>query len=176
VSQEALWSPDESESLGRTWGLDPSTVALALGVHNGLHYATTSCGLPRHTDPARRLAAALPVAEGWLEQCVQRYGKPSLVMVEQPAAHGHNVHPQTWYATGMVLMAVAVAVDCPVMPITPTSWKAAALGKGHGHAPKKEVGEWAREQGWRGVSLDEADTCGIARCAYLRLAGYLKVT
>lgn len=169
MSQPALWEPDPSESLGIVWGLDPSTVALALCVHDGVTYWTASVGLPRHKDPLRRLAAALPVAQRFLEQVAHERGLPSLVVVEQPAGQGHNVSPATWYVTGMTAMAVANAVDTPIHMVGPPSWKKEALGDGHGHAQKSEVAAWARTQGWIGSNQDEADTCGIARCSYRRL-------
>jgi len=174
-AQSALWAPDPSESLGRTWGLDPSTAALALCVHDGVSYRTASVGLPRHKDPLRRLAASLPVAQRFLEGAAHEWGLPSLVVVEQPAGTGHNVAPATWYATGMTAMAVANAINCPIHMVGPPSWKKEALGAGHGHAKKAEIAEWARAQGWVGASQDEADTCGIARCAYLRLVRSLTV-
>lgn len=175
MSQPALWTPDASESLGQTWGLDPGTAALALGVHNGVGYRTTSVGLPRNTDPLRRLAASLPVAQQFLERVAHEYGQPSLVVIEQPAGTGHNVHPATWYATAMTAMATANAVECPIHMVGPPSWKMEALGKGSGHANKARVFAWARVQGWQGSSQDEADAVGISRCAYVRLAAHLRV-
>ena len=172
MSQAALWTPEPTESLGDVWGLDPGTAALALGVHDGVRYWTEMVGLPRHKDPLRRLAASLPVAQRFLETILHAHGKPSLVVIEQPAGTGHNVHPSTWYVTGMTAMAVANAVDCPIHMVGPPTWKKEAMGKGRGHAKKPEVTTWARAQGWQGASQDEADSCGLARCGYLRLQGH----
>jgi Holliday junction resolvasome RuvABC endonuclease subunit len=157
------------------WGIDPSTAALALGIHDGISYQTAAVGLPRHTDPLRRLAASLPVAQEWLERVAHERGQPSLVVIEQPAGTGHKVHPATWYATAMTAMATANAVECPIHMVGPPTWKMEALGKGSGHAKKGQVFTWARVQGWKGTSQDEADTVGIARCAYIRLAAHLRV-
>ena len=174
TAQAPLWTPEDSESLGQAWGLDPGTTALALGIHDGLHYVTMSAGLPRHRDPSRRLAAALPVAQEFLERAAHRYGPPSLVVIEQPAGTGHRVHPSTWFATGVAIQAAAWAIEAPIHWVLPPVWKKEALGDGHGHAKKPEIVEWAKTQGWKGASQDEADTCAMARCAYVRLAAHLR--
>ena len=171
--QQALWAPDESESLGTCWGLDPGTVSLALGIHNGLDFVSKTCHLPRDSDPLRRLRLSVPAMQAFLEGQAGFYGPPSLVVIEQPAGTGHNVHPATWYITGATAQAVVGAVDCPVHMVGPTTWKMEALGKGHGRASKAEVQLWARQHGWKGEGEHEGDASVIARCAYIRLARHL---
>ena len=173
--QEALWTPDDTESLGRCWGIDPGTAWMALGIHDGVRYGASSCHLPRAADPLRRLSAALPAMCEFLERAVHVYGRPSVVCIEQPAGVGHNVHPATWYITGATGMAVVQTVDCPVHLVGPPTWKSEAMGKGHGHSTKEQVRAWVHARGWRGSSEHEADAAVIARCAYVRLAKHLSV-
>ena len=170
MTQAALFEPDKSESLGKVWGIDPGTAALALAMHDGLHYVAELTKLPRSSDPLRRLAASIPAMRRHMENWAYLYGAPSLVMIEQPAGTGHNVHPATWYITGATAIAVAETVDCPIQMVGPPTWKSEALGKGHGHASKLQVQAWVRAQDYEPGSEHEADACGLARCGYHRLA------
>jgi len=73
---------------------------------------------------------------------------------------------------GVIMLAAARATGAVVeAQRSPASWKAGALGRGHGRAKKPEILAWARaECGYTGDLQDEADALGIAVDASRRIA------
>lgn len=118
-----------------------------------------------------RLASARRKTMLLVDELADRH-PPAAVGVEQPFAAGRVIEPIQWFACGVVLEVVAARLPgVPVLPIEPMSWKARALGKGHGHAKKAEVMTWARREfAYVGSSEDEADAAGIAVATALGLS------
>lgn len=181
AAQEAL-SPSLQPPHGLTlpgpvWGLDPSTVRLSVGIVDAhgpedllLLWHTVSYSTAGGMD--RRLAAALGELLRELTELRNRYGKPMAVFLEEPFGGSDNPgkggkiikpHPHSFYFVAVVLCALGhLFSDVPVTMIAPTTWKAKAMGQGHGHAKKPEIMEWAHAVGYTGALEDEADAIGIA--------------
>jgi len=147
------------------FGLDVSTQRLALGIVGPgprvlWHYTPLAPGPPG----AVRLAGAHADALAWLGAKVTQH-RPVYVVVEQPFARGHHVHPELHYAVGVVLAALGqvMHVGGIVDLMGPPAWKRRALGDGHGAATKAQVMAWAREAcDYGGHVQDEADALAIA--------------
>lgn len=156
------------------WGIDPSTKRIALARLEpdvgGTRLTVDTLPLAQPKEPAQRLArahAALPQLFGSWREHMEAGTAPSHVYVEQPFATVFKgkprVHPQSYFMVGIVLAVLAQELyDTRVCLIDPPSWKCRALGKGHGHAKKPEILEWAKGRGYAGESEDEADAIGIA--------------
>lgn len=114
-----------------------------------------------------RLAEARDFLHYSFTKLAEEYGAPAYVGIEQPFAVGRMIDPISWGIWG-VTMEVCGALfgrpplARPIVPIEPMSWKASALGAGHGHAKKPEVLRWARESAaYPGALEDEADATGV---------------
>jgi Holliday junction resolvasome RuvABC endonuclease subunit len=93
--------------------------------------------------------AAVAVIGGQLPALVRNEGAPQVVVVETP--------------TGVVLFTLASWLDCPIVDVPISTWKAEIVGAGN--ASKTDVREFARSQGWRFSTQDEADALCIGRYA-----------
>jgi Holliday junction resolvasome RuvABC endonuclease subunit len=83
------------------------------------------------------------------------------VVVETPTgAHPSRALIATW---GVVLFTLASWLDCPIVDVPISTWKAEIVGAGN--ASKTDVREFARSQGWRFSTQDEADALCIGRYA-----------
>lgn len=144
------------------WGLDPSTLRVALGVISpapeGVSVTWDVLSLPRLTG-TWRLTSALWELKRWFKTHAE-ITMPCRVMLEQP--FGKHVHPISYQILTVVLLAAAGATGCDVELVAPPKWKKLALGDGHGGAPKHEILHWARCVGYTGLLEDEADAIGIA--------------
>lgn len=157
------------------WGIDPSSLRISLAVVEAgakeVHVDTRS--LPKSTmGLSRWYAEAHAVLLPWLVDMAERH-PPALVLLEEPFSHGKtHVHPTSNRMLGVLLAALGRALGSPVELVEligPQSWKAQALGAGHGHAQKPEIMEWAwSAAGYRGCLQDEADAIGIATAAAIR--------
>lgn len=174
----SLQPPHGLELPGPVWGLDPSTLRLAVGVVNAhgpgelqLGFHTTSYSTAGGMD--RKLAAALRSLLHDLTDVRNLYGRPMAVYLEQPFAGGDKPdkktgkilrpHPHSYYFVAVVLCALGhLFTDVPVEMIDPGTWKAKAMGAGKGHAQKPEIMAWAQSIGYTGTLQDEADAIGIA--------------
>jgi hypothetical protein len=124
------------------WGIDPSTQRVAFG-RRGQGHATSLLSLPQSSHPGERVLRGREA----LAQHVRRLhadGRPVLVVVEQPFAHGNAVYPQTFYALGALLEVLwtELGVGTELALMAPGSWKAGA-GLG-GRVTKAETLRWAR--------------------------------
>lgn len=90
-------------------------------------------------------------------------GEPITIMVERPA--GRVVSPEMHYSFALISAALESLDVGLVASVVPGRWKKLALGDGFGGADKSTVMTWARQQGYRGSSQDEADALGIAAAA-----------
>jgi hypothetical protein len=92
--------------------------------------------------------SALAMLQGDFDAVAWQLGAPDLVHFEMPfSGSGNAVHPQSFFMVGVVLQALFVAFGSGpvIVDVGPMVWKAAALGKGKGHAGKGAVLRWARE-------------------------------
>jgi hypothetical protein len=124
------------------WGIDPSTQRIAFG-RRGVGHATSILSLPQNANPGARVHNTRAAALQHLRRLAAD-GHPSLVVVEQPFAHGNNVYPQSFYAVGALLDALweTLGVSAEVLMLGPGEWRArAGLG---GRATKAETLRWAR--------------------------------
>lgn len=165
---------------GPVWGLDPSTLRLSAAVvaPEGIWWAT--CSYSQAGTMERRLAAGLGELLRFLADLRDRHGAPHGVYLEEPfggsdkpGAGGRIIkpHPHAFYFVGLVRCALGHLFAQPeVQMISPSTWKAKALGSGHGFAKKPEIMQWAREVGYTGSSEDEADALGIATAGAVILA------
>lgn len=124
------------------WGIDPSTQRVAFG-RRGAGHATSLLSLPQSDHAGERVHRTREA----LAQHVRRLhadGRPVLVVVEQPFAHGNHVYPQSFYALGALLdvLWAELGVGTELALLGPTSWKAGA-GLG-GRVTKAETLRWAR--------------------------------
>lgn len=157
------------------WGLDPSSLRVSLAVVSpgGLVDVETR-SLPKSSmGLSRWYAESYATLVPWLTaRAAER--TPGLVLLEEPFSHGKShVHPTSNRMLGVLLAALGRALAPQrvelVELIGPQSWKARALGKGHGHAKKDEILSWARAAaGYGGELQDEADAIGIATAAALQ--------
>lgn len=157
------------------WGIDPSSLrmSLAMIVPGGPSVEVSTRSLPKSSmGLSRWFAESYDVLVPWLSSWATAY-PPALVLLEEPFSHGKtHVHPTSNRMLGVLLAALGRALGSPVELVEligPQSWKAQALGAGHGHATKPEIMEWARAAaGYQGSLQDEADAIGIATAAALR--------
>lgn len=157
------------------WGIDPSSLRVSLAVvpAGAGEVVVMTRSLPKASmGLSRWYAESHAVLVPWLEEMAARF-PPGLVLLEEPFSHGKShVHPTSNRMLGVLLAALGRALGSPVELVEligPQSWKARALGKGHGHAKKDEVMAWARDAaGYQGELQDEADAIGIATAAALQ--------
>jgi hypothetical protein len=177
---------------GPVWGLDPSTLRLSAAVVRPGEFVPLSasaesdprCGAPgvgvfwatcsysQAGSMERRLAAGLGELLRFLADLRNRRGAPAGIYLEEPfggsdkPGPGGRIikpHPHAFYFVGLVRCALGHLFAQPeVQMISPSTWKARALGTGHGFAKKPEIMQWAHEIGYTGNSEDEADALGIA--------------
>lgn len=195
-------APPASLRLGRSnvWGVDPSTLRVSVagllgsgGVDGvpGVVWATRS--LPRAETPHLRWGGAYGALDPFVDTLVQLWGRPDLVLVEQPFSGGHHTEPASYYALAVVLAALGqLGMATDVELIDPMSWKLLATGSGYAPglpaapkgasaaerrkvsgarrvAEKARLMEWARVAGYTGELQDEADAVGIATAAGVKL-------
>jgi hypothetical protein len=163
------------------WGVDPSTLRVATGLLSpstaGPRVDWAVCSLPKSPDPARWFYNAYATLARHYLDLVAEHGAPLLVFVEEPFGGGgskgqkRTVHPSSNRMLGVVFAALgrAIGLEGEVGMVGPSSWKLAALGKGHGHAQKDEIMAWAQAAGYTGSLQDEADAIGIATAAGVQL-------
>lgn len=154
------------------WGVDPSTLRVAVGVVKpytaaGDRLVWDTLSLEQRDRGARRLRWAHRELVPWFGVWADEH-PPQFVLVEQP--FGKHVHPESYFMVGVVLAAVAEAVGdrVPVGTCSPPEWKKLALGAGRGGADKEQVLVWARAAGYTGGLQDEADAVAIATAAGVR--------
>lgn len=108
------------------------------------------------------------------------YGQPSHIGIEKPHAFNLSRIPVRQYELqGIILAALWGAMSVHVKPevgfVMPSSWKAAALGKGNGSAKPPQYVAWAtRTFDWapsRERPDDEAAALGIATYVAIQAAG-----
>jgi hypothetical protein len=164
---------------GPVWGLDPSTLRLAAGVvapwdplGEGNRTFWRTCSYSTAGGMERKLASALRELLPFFTDLRNAYGQPIAIYLEEPfggsdkPGKGGKIikpHPHSFYFVAVVLCALGhIFADVPVTMIGPPSWKAKALGEGHGFAKKPEILAWAQSIGYTGLIEDEADALGIA--------------
>jgi hypothetical protein len=162
------------------WGVDPSTLRVALAVASELplrhlRVGRAVCQVPfRQTQGGERLATiwweTRRLAATWA-----RSWPPGVVAFEQPSGKQQNL--ELSYACGVIMGAVFAGVldathhRVRTATVTSSEWKAVACGKGNIYKPKLTAREeygvltWARAQGYEGRSWDEADAMGVAEWA-----------
>jgi hypothetical protein len=158
------------------WGVDPSTVRLALAVIDANCVRSVTQVVFPPWEGGERLAAI------WRRTSKLAFGAaeefpPGVIAVEQPS--GKQENPNLSYACGVALGALhqgvleATAHTIRTETVASSQWKAVACGKGNLYKPKGKlvrleeyaVLRWARELGYKGVSWDEADAMGVAEWA-----------
>lgn len=157
-AQDACW-----------WGIDPSTLRASVGIVRPVDGAVER-RVVTHSfaqGPARLSLINSDIRD--LVAMLAASYPPGFVLVEQPFAK--QVEPQLYYAIGALLVGLydglhrALDVVPKIEVVGPSTWKARALGQGHGHAKKPEVMEWAQANGYEGALQDEADAFAIAEAA-----------
>lgn len=185
AQQELLTPPPRSRIIVHHgavchWGVDPASVRISIACAHpdGTRYVTTTsfptiptgprlAAIHRETrDVARALAVTFP---------------PGVILIEQPS--GRVVNHELGFAVGVIMAAVYEGVTgtlghgVEIRTVTSSWWKKRATGKGNlskptrkslGRTPTFEdygVAAWARENGYRGASWDEADAWGICEAA-----------
>lgn len=147
-------------------------------VPDGLVVAHTQ-SLANPTSIGRRLSDALTALVPFFDDLQARYGTPTHIGLEKPHAFNLARIPVRQYELqGIILLAlwrVSGARAPEVKLVSPSSWKAAALGKGHGSAKPPEYVAWAeRVCGWvPGPTRpdDEAAALGIGTFMALEAGG-----
>jgi hypothetical protein len=162
------------EGHGAWYGVDPSTlrVSVAFVAQDGARGVAT-CPFPRAEGPERLAEIYTHTRQFWWRLMQAGWPTPGLVMVEQPSGKMEN--PNLSYAVGVILAATWAGVHDSfdggaIETCTSSWWKKRACGRGNIYKPKKraeeyEVVTWARENGYTGISWDEADAWGIAEAA-----------
>jgi hypothetical protein len=184
---------------GPVWGVDPGVERISFGILSPgpwPNIEARTLSLQQGGDhPGVRLARAENALVSFFEYLahIERAGYvsdedrrvPVAVAVEEPFGGGHAAPPvQLQMMCGIVLAAVWRTFGTRTrvlmkgrganIGVPPGTWKAQAMGAGHGRARKPEITAWAqRACGWSGVSAtrpqDEADALGIATWAALEV-------
>jgi Holliday junction resolvasome RuvABC endonuclease subunit len=176
LGQEEMFDPPPTRRLivreGHTawWGVDPSTLRVAIGTVSGRSGARAvhTVSFPRHRgverlsviyQATREIAGALAHAE-----------MPGVIVVEQPSGKKPNL--ELVYAVGVILVALAHGAGLShVETVSSSTWKKTACGHGGIRKPKfpsegeYQVLTWAHTVGLQGDSWDEADAYGLAEHA-----------
>lgn len=167
------------------WGIDPSTLRLAIAWEPAVGTRATERGVTMRSftrvtnDPAKRLSLiwreTLEAVNALWPKC-----PPGFVFIERPSGTITNL--EFVQAVGAITAAVHTALwhymqQTPVEFVQSSSWKLLACGHGGLRKPKKvrgapappfeayPVAAWARENGYAGSSWDECDAIGIAVAA-----------
>lgn len=148
------------------FGVDASTRAVSVAVLNDgapsslrVECRTVVIDAKGKLRGAERCLAHRRALDGFLADLTASGGPVDLIAVEQPV--GAHVAPASLMCLGVLLASLADVVGCPVVELTPTMWKKAALGKGN--ASKADVMRWAWvAYGHDGDVQDEADALGVA--------------
>lgn len=178
LGQTELLAPARTKKVqvaggGSWWGIDPSTLRVAItSVSAEGQRGVSTRSFPPRTG-GRRLAVILYETRALARALIEAEGPPGVVVVEQPSGKTPNL--PFVYAVAVIIAAVAEAAPLAVVDTVPSStWKKVACGAGNLYKPKGRnvgfldygVAAWAREQGYRGSSWDEADSWGIADYAW----------
>lgn len=144
------------------WGIDPSVRRIAVGMlAPGVEVGWRTLSLEQGHSNASRLWKAVGVLPGWFEQLRddETFGRPRLVVVEQPFSSGRHVPHESLHMVGIVLAALwgALGLGSELVMLNPSEWKSRGLGKGRGFAKKPAILAWARSAaGYEGTCA----TCG----------------
>lgn len=168
------------------WGIDPSSVRVAIATVRG---AVPDVDREVRTAPFARVSGPARLPEIYtqtflLAREVARTAPPGLILVEQPSGSSQAVNHELEYAVGVIQAAVLAGVHAELgrwaqmETVVSSWWKARACGNGAIYKTVKENGRkrpcqqeeygvmrWARLNGYRGSSWDEADAMGIAEAA-----------
>lgn len=141
------------------WGVDVAVahLAVAAACEDG-RVPAFSLSMRTKAKEGERLAFIFETVRDYAREVSRGVYAPTAIWVEQPS--GRTVHPQLWYATGVIQAALFEATSVPVWSIPPSAWKRGTVGKGN--ASKVEVAEWAAGVGYEFASEHEADAIGIA--------------
>lgn len=175
--QQVLVEPEPTRTVNATpaacwYGIDPSTKRVSLAaVRAGGERSVSTRSFPSADGP-RRLALIYAETFAFVTEWAAR-AWPGFVLVEQPS--GKSPNPNLVYAVGVVQAATYAALHnargtrpCPVVETVPSAtWKRLAIGPGWAKLskPDGDVLRFAQEDGYGGVSLDEADAWLIAKAA-----------
>lgn len=178
LTQQVLVEPEparvvKAEPGSSWWGVDPSTKRVSIGasLRDARHVDTRS-----FTSSAGPRRLGLIYAETWhFTNVMAEHFWPGFVLVEQPSGKAPN--PNLLYAVGVIQAAVYSALarlaqrdgfPWPVVETVPSAtWKSLAIGPGWAKLDKAagDILRLAREDGYDGDSLDEADAWFIAKAA-----------
>lgn len=150
------------------WGVDASSLRMSVACFRpGDVPAVRTLSMPAG-GLAERYAAATRSLVDFLRRLEQQWGRPQLVLVEEPFGHGKaQVHPTSNRYLGVLLASLGLALPGVDVDLVHTqTWKVRSVG--HGRASKEQVMAWAREIGYFGSLQDECDALGIAACAAQR--------
>jgi hypothetical protein len=124
-----------------------------------------------------RLALAEDALVDFFDHLVVTHGAPTHVGIEKPHAFNLSRIPVRQYELQGIIFAALwrVVQTTEVGLVSPSSWKASAMGKGNGHAKPPAYVAWAqRTFDWapsRERPDDEAAALGIATHVALQAAG-----
>lgn len=165
---------------GPVWGIDPQTTRVSLGIllPEGWPVASLQAhtkSLPNTGPPGRRAWHGLLALRTFFAAVRDEYGAPVAIGLEVPNPKSMQGNKQRQIELQGVLYAALwdVLGDVPVAEVFPVSWKAAALGKGYGHAKPAVYVRWAESAcGWRAGPTcpdDEAAALGVATWQAMKL-------
>lgn len=154
------------------WGVDPGTTRVAIATVTPEGDRGVRTVLVPTRDGGERLSITYDLTRAATIELCNLGLAPGVIVVEQPS--GKQPNPPLSYAVGATM--AALFAGCarfdfrPVVETVASSrWKAVACGRGDLYKPKG-AGEypvltWARQNGYRGSSYDEADAWSIAEFA-----------
>jgi Holliday junction resolvasome RuvABC endonuclease subunit len=152
---------------GTIWGIDPSSVRVSLAILSGgpkLDVTTVVFSQAIKSRSVRFGDALERQVDRFEEWCNGGY-LPDVVYLEEPYIprdRENRGEPTHLFMYGVTLAALGkVCDDVPLVEVPPQTWKAKALGQGHGRAEKPEIMRWAQRLGYEGRSQDEADAIGV---------------
>ncbi len=161
---------------GPVWGIDSQTTRTSLCVlHPGGLYADTE-SFSTSGCVGRRMAGVAGRLRVLWARARSVHGFPVAVAVEGLSPHRTigNKDRQI-QVLGLVHATLWIEVEKPADEVQANSWKARALGKGHGHAKPPEYVRWAESvTSWRRGPEhpeDEAAAIGVATAAAIRVLG-----
>lgn len=154
---------------GPVLGIDPQTTRVSLAaLAPGWNPMAFTCSLPNIGPPGQRAWRAFVLLRQLLVRHDFETGRPAAIGLEVPNPKAMKGNKQRQIELQGILYAVLWCVwpDVPVFEVFPVSWKAAALGKGNGHAKEVDYVAWAQSAcGWRPSATrpnDEAAALGVA--------------
>jgi hypothetical protein len=196
--QELMESPPTRRIIvplghGAAWGIDPSSVrvsaAYAVNLDGGVARAARTASFDTLKGAPRLAAIYRETRDFVADELATHFPAPGIVHVEQPSGKSENL--DLVYACGVIQAAVVdglwAAYGRPVQVETVVSahWKLVACGRGNIYKTQRVPGKvkpvpvpleeygvmvWARANGYRGFSWDEADALGIAEAARREVA------